>query len=236
MPVQAAPKAAPQVSRLAELEQRRAALEAERRNLLNQVIPDWPLQGDHEGMPYRTRADAVKGELDKVTAEIQRLQTGPEHPVGAAEAAVGQQPSQAAGAPVARSLRDADPGAFSRTEGCALYAQARRADLKPISTLPGAVDLGAANYIKYYRDHVPDQIGQVPQGSKDLTQYLAPGYAVVWDRHSGLGGAGDRYGHIAIVEAVHQNSIEISQAGTGTRTSQTISLDEMIARRLYFIK
>ena len=111
------------------------------------------------------------------------------------------------------TLKPADPAQFS---SCALYAQARRPDLGRAGG-----DGGAYNYIINYRhtDRYYRVTADMAEGDLRKTQ-LRPGAAVVWDR--GVRGADATYGHVAIIEEVGPDYIEVSEAGWGNSTRRRI--------------
>jgi len=111
------------------------------------------------------------------------------------------------------TLRPADPAKFS---SCALYAQARRPDLGRAGG-----DGGAYNYIGNYRGTEQYYRITADTAEGDLRQtQLRPGTAVVWDR--GVRGADATYGHVAIIEEVGPDYIEVSEAGWGSSTRRHI--------------
>lgn len=117
-----------------------------------------------------------------------------------------------------RRLLPANPAEYS---SCALYAQARRPDLGPTGG-----DGGAYNYIAKYRG-TPSyyRLPAEAVGSDLRTTPLRPGTAVVWDR--GVHGADVRYGHVAIIEEVGGDDIQVSEAGWGNSTSRRIPADQL---------
>lgn len=127
-------------------------------------------------------------------------------------------PSPSAGAvvtgpPSPPALYAADPTQYT---SCALYAQARRPDLGPTGG-----DGGAYNYIQNYRNS--SRYYQVPpeatQSALQRTS-LRPGAVVIWDRtHPD---ANSTWGHVAIIEAVGADYIEVSEAGWGNSTTRRI--------------
>jgi len=110
-------------------------------------------------------------------------------------------------------LQPADPAKYS---SCALYAQARRPDLGPAGG-----DGGAYNYIRKFK-HTERYYRITPEAAKgDLrTTHLRPGTAVVWNKR--VRGADPTYGHIAIIEEVGPDYIEVSEAGWGKSTRRRI--------------
>lgn len=122
------------------------------------------------------------------------------------------------------TLQDADPGAYT---SCALYAQARRPDLGPASG-----DGGAYNYIEQYRQsqryyRIPPEATQ----SGLLQTPLRVGTAVVWDR--GQQGADPTWGHVAIIEEIGPDYVEVSEAGWGNNTRRRIPVADLFD--LHFI-
>ena len=121
-------------------------------------------------------------------------------------------------------LRPVDPSKFS---SCVIYARTRRPDLGR----PGG-DGGAYNYItkfkgtsRYYR--LPEDVRNL-----DLRKTpLRPGTAVVWDEK--VLGAHPKWGHIAIVERVEKNYVEISESGWKGGTRRRLSIRELV--HLHFI-
>ncbi len=123
----------------------------------------------------------------------------------------------------APTLQPANPRDFS---SCARYAQARRPDLKR----PIGGDGGAYNYIKLYRD--TRQYYRLPPEVKDLRATpLQPGVAVVWDKADQEGkrvhGADPTYGHVAIIEEVGPDYIEVSEAGWGPSGRRRIPVTQL---------
>lgn len=110
-------------------------------------------------------------------------------------------------------LKPADPTQYS---SCVLYAQARRPDLG----LAGG-DGGAYNFIRKYRrtERYWRISPEAAQGDLRVTP-LRPGTAVVWDR--GVRGADKDFGHVAIIEEVGPDHIEVSEAGWGKSTRRRI--------------
>lgn len=122
------------------------------------------------------------------------------------------------------ALQDADPGQYT---SCALYAQARRPDLGPAGG-----DGGAYNYIEQYRQsqrhyQVPPEATQ----SGLLQTPLQVGTAVVWDRSQR--GADATWGHVAIIEEVGPDYVEVSEAGWGNSTRRRIPVADLLD--LHFI-
>lgn len=133
--------------------------------------------------------------------------------------------STTVGPPPPPPLQEADPGRYS---SCVLYAQARRPDLGL-----AAGDGGAYNYIQQYREslryyRVPPEAAQ--EGRLQQT-YLRPGTVVVWDR--GQQGADATYGHVAIIETVGPDYIEVSEAGWGSSTRRRLAATDL--PELHFI-
>jgi uncharacterized protein YukE len=130
----------------------------------------------------------------------------------------------------AHQLQQADPSQFDAQTGCVQYAIARRPDLRVSdAALPGAAD-----FITYY-----DKKGMVIRvdGTKaDLREVIKPGYAVVWDRGNPelAKTPGAEYGHIAIVEQVYPDHIQVSQAGWGTEYERELTREQL--SRLAFIR
>jgi len=122
-------------------------------------------------------------------------------------------------------LQPADPASYS---SCALYAQARRPDLGPTGGAGGAAD---------YITKFGDKVFQVSSQTTDLRDYVAPGHAVVWDRHhpSLKGTDGWTWGHIAIVEEVGPDYVIVSQANWPGRPTMKIERQKLIDWGLYVI-
>jgi hypothetical protein len=123
------------------------------------------------------------------------------------------------GPPPPPVLREADPAHYS---SCVVYAQTRRPDLGRAEG-----DGGAYNYIQQYREspryyRVPPEAAQ--SGRLQET-HLRPGTVVVWDR--GQQGANPTYGHVAIIEAVGPDYIEVSEAGWGNSTRRRIPATDL---------
>jgi surface antigen len=139
----------------------------------------------------------------------------PGQPAGVAQPVT---PSPSAGAvvtgpPSPPALRAADPTQYT---SCALYAQARRPDLGQTGG-----DGGAYNYIQNYRNS--PRYYQVPPeatGSALQRTSLRTGTVVIWDR--GQQSANATWGHVAIIEAVGADYIEVSEAGWGSGTRRRI--------------
>jgi len=136
-----------------------------------------------------------------------------------------EQKAATQGAKVKHELKPADPASYP---SCALYAQARRPDLKSTGGAGGAAD-----YITKYRH----KVFQVPPQTSDLRDYLAPGHALVWDRyHPALKGTdGWTWGHIAIVEEVGPDYVIVSQANWPGKPTMKIERQKLIDWGLYVI-
>ena len=61
-------------AQIADLEQKRADAQAEAEKWYNQIIPDWPPQGDSDGLPWRVRADDFDDQVADYNRQIQALQ------------------------------------------------------------------------------------------------------------------------------------------------------------------
>lgn len=89
---------------------------------------------------------------------------------------------------------------------CALYAAARRPDLGSTGTVGPHKMEAAANYAHKFADKA-FQIGEGERGN--LKDAIGVGYAITWEpgykSHA-------EYGHVAIVEEVHDNYVVISEA------------------------
>jgi len=117
-----------------------------------------------------------------------------------------------------RRLQAASPADYA---SCVLYARARRPDLGA----PGG-DGGAYNYIARYRETGQYYRLPIESASGDLrTTPLRVGSAVVWDR--GVHGADPQWGHVAIVEEVGPDYVEVSEAGWATGTRRRIPADQL---------
>lgn len=113
---------------------------------------------------------------------------------------------------------------------CATYARARRPDL------------GATEHPKYsaynYKNKFPDQTFQLENHNGNLQEVIGVGYAVVWEpAHTR---ADNTHGHVAIVEAVYQDHIVISEAvrdsnGVYYITQNTISLEELNNNHVWLV-
>jgi len=136
-----------------------------------------------------------------------------------------EQKAATQGAKVKHELKPADPASYP---SCALYAQARRPDLESTGGAGGAAD-----YITKYRD----KVFQVPPQTSDLRDYLAPGHALVWDRHHPAlkGTDGWTWGHIAIVEEVGPDYVIVSQANWPGKPTMKIERQKLIDWGLYVI-
>ena len=100
-----------------------------------------------------------------------------------------------------------NPSSYS---SCARYAAARRPDLGTTqSDNEKYADGAAANYICKFEDTA----FQIDDGDNDLTEIIGKGYALVWE--PGVGGSHETYGHVAIIEEVHEDYVIVSQAGWG---------------------
>lgn len=62
-------------ARIAELERKKAEAQKKADALLNKVIPDWPLERDSDGVPWRVRADDYEDEIAECDRQIQELQS-----------------------------------------------------------------------------------------------------------------------------------------------------------------
>jgi len=112
------------------------------------------------------------------------------------------------------------------TYTCATYAAARRPDLG--TTQCGNerwADQAAANYICKYEDTA----FQINDSNYDLTNTIAPGYALVWQPEHPY--ANDTYGHVAIVEEVYPDHLVFSEAvminGVYQIRTKSITLDQL---------
>lgn len=126
-------------------------------------------------------------------------------------------PAPSAGEAKRVPLPDLQPADPAQHSSCALYAQARRPDLGHIE----AEDEGAYNYIQKFENTENCYRVTTAMAEDDLsTTDLRPGTAVVWDR--GVRGADPTYGHVAIVEEVGPDYIEVSEAGWAGGTRRRI--------------
>lgn len=62
-------------ARIAELERKKAEAQKKSNALLNQVIPDLPLERDSDGVPWRVRADDYEDEVAEYDRQIRGLQS-----------------------------------------------------------------------------------------------------------------------------------------------------------------
>jgi len=62
-------------AKLADLERKRAEAQARADAWYNKVIPDWPLEGDSDGVPWRVKADDFEDEVTGYDQQIQELQS-----------------------------------------------------------------------------------------------------------------------------------------------------------------
>lgn len=60
---------------IAELERKKAEAQKKADALLNKVIPDWPLERDSDGVPWRVRTDDYEDEVAEYDHQIQELQS-----------------------------------------------------------------------------------------------------------------------------------------------------------------
>lgn len=60
--------------KIAELQAKRAEAEKNANNLFNQVIPDFPLTGDNDGLPWRVQADDYQDQMAEYDRQIAELQ------------------------------------------------------------------------------------------------------------------------------------------------------------------
>jgi len=111
-------------------------------------------------------------------------------------------------------------------ESCAQYAQERRPNLGHAGG-----DGGAYNYINR------PGVFQITNNDNDLTKKIAVGYAVIWNKGDpGLKGtAGYDMGHVAIVEAVEGNKIEVSQANWPGHDEMWVNIDQLQSSYLYIL-
>jgi hypothetical protein len=111
---------------------------------------------------------------------------------------------------------------------CAKYAQRRRPDLGRAGG-----DGGADNYID--RDHLRHRVYQL-DNDLDLRNTIAPGHAIVWSRyHPGLQGwPGEDYGHVAIVEEVHEDYVVISHSNWDPNPMR-LNIDKLKNEHIYII-
>jgi len=62
-------------AQLADLERKKKEAQAKADAWYNKVIPDWPLDGDSDGVPWRVKADDFEDEVAEYDRQIQELQT-----------------------------------------------------------------------------------------------------------------------------------------------------------------
>ncbi len=62
-------------AKIVELERKKAEAQKKADALLNKVIPDWPLERDSDGVPWRVRTDDYEDEVVEYDRQIQELQT-----------------------------------------------------------------------------------------------------------------------------------------------------------------
>jgi surface antigen len=60
-------------NRIEALKAQREQLQKHARSPLNQIIPEWPLRGDTDGVPWRVLADSDEDRIAQLDIEIQRL-------------------------------------------------------------------------------------------------------------------------------------------------------------------
>lgn len=60
---------------IAELERKKEKAQKKADALLNKIIPDWPLERDSDGVPWRVRADDYEDEVAEYDRQIQELQS-----------------------------------------------------------------------------------------------------------------------------------------------------------------
>jgi surface antigen/uncharacterized protein YukE len=60
--------------KIAELQAKRAEAEKKAKDLLNQIVPDFPLTGDRDGLPWRVKADDYEDEMAEYDRQIADLQ------------------------------------------------------------------------------------------------------------------------------------------------------------------
>lgn len=62
-------------AKIAKLESKKAEAQKKADALLNKIIPDWPLQRDSDGVPWRVRTDDYEDEVAEYDRQIQELQS-----------------------------------------------------------------------------------------------------------------------------------------------------------------
>jgi hypothetical protein len=127
---------------------------------------------------------------------------------------------------------------------CARYAAARRPDLGSTSEglskeaykekYPGNFEYEAA---ANYRHKFADKAYQIGEGEKgNLKDAIGVGYAITWDPGYK---SNSTYGHVAIVEKVHDNYITISEAskvnGIYVYRTRDIQFDELDNQNVWLI-
>lgn len=118
---------------------------------------------------------------------------------------------------------------------CAYYAQGRRKDLGAAGKSGPYPEGAAANY----RFKFADKAFQISDGEKgNLKEAVGVGYAITWEPYSK--GYPNAYGHVAIIEEVHDNYIVISEATTYPTdhyhyNTRRISFDELNREAIWLI-
>ncbi len=120
---------------------------------------------------------------------------------------------------------------------CAWYARGRRPDLEEATGFGPHENGAAANY----RHKFADKAFQIGDGEKgNLKDVIGVGYAITWEPNSK--GSPTKYGHIAIVEEVHDNYVVYSHAtdrnGDGIyefETGKQLSFDYLNMQNIWLI-
>ncbi len=61
-------------AKIAELEKKKAEAQKKADDWFNKVVPDWPLEGDSDGVPWRVKADDFEDEVAEYDRQIRELQ------------------------------------------------------------------------------------------------------------------------------------------------------------------
>lgn len=203
---------------LADIERRIAALEAEKAEAQknadhwwNQVVPDWPLEGDHQdGVPWRVRADDYEDQVQNFDQQIAELMNQREQLNQQRMAIMNLDYSKDSKASLDRLITDgiaADgpsekhpyfPG--TTTSNCTKYASLKR-------------DVPCSGHAHTWND-------QAAKNGFEVGASPVKGAVMVWE--PAVRGAHDVHGHVSIVEKVEtmpDGSIKVFYTDNGNNDS-----------------
>jgi uncharacterized protein YukE/surface antigen len=208
--------------RIAQIDKEIGALEKEREKtqrkadrLLNKILPDFPLEADDEdGVAWRVRTDDFEDQVKEYDNQLSALKT---EKANLLQFDTLKQQHLELNVVFEHRLKDVNPNNYG---SCALYAAARRPDLGSTqSNFENYTDGAAANYIAKYQDTA----FQITAGV-DLRDKVGAGFAVIWE--PGVQNSNPTYGHVAIVEKVGKDYVEVSHAGW-SENPKTITISEL---------